>query len=163
PVSLDVAPSVNPAAIANSSGGIAPARAQVMMTVSAGDLDGDGRPEVLAGGIDGKVYAFHGDGSRVAGWPVALGPDVKTWGTLFPGWPAKPYALIAETFPVVGSGVCAAPVLADLDGDGTLEVIVTAAAGQLEAFGVDGKVVAAFDGGKFLDSLSPYGPSQKKA
>ena len=48
---------------------------------AVGDIDGDGRPEVIVGGgnfynrSDGhKVFAWHvDDGSTVPGWPVTTG------------------------------------------------------------------------------------------
>jgi len=38
-----------------------------------GDLDGDGRPEIVWGGDDGNVWAWHADGTRVAGFPRRAG------------------------------------------------------------------------------------------
>jgi hypothetical protein len=69
------------------------------------DIDGDGRPEIIHGtgsfwGSSNNpphaVYAWHCDGSPVAGWPVAVDGQVNT-----------------------------TPAVADLKGDGHLEVIVT--------------------------------------
>lgn len=70
-----------------------------------GDIDGDGKPEIIHGTGTfftsppraQKIYAYHCDGSTVAGWPVSIvGQSEKT------------------------------PALADLDGDGKLDVIVVA-------------------------------------
>ena len=67
-----------------------------------GDIDGDGRPEIVIGtgsffaGRAHKVYAFHCDGTPVLGWPVSVDGQVVN-----------------------------APALGDLDGDGIPEVIVT--------------------------------------
>jgi len=68
-----------------------------------GDIDGDGKPEIVHGtgtfysGRAQRIYAYHCDGSTVAGWPVAIvGQSDKT------------------------------PALSDLDGDGVLDVVVTA-------------------------------------
>jgi hypothetical protein len=67
-----------------------------------GDIDGDGKGEVVvtthqtATFIFGTIYAFEGDGSDVAGFPVTTeGGGVRT------------------------------PVLADLNADGALEIIIT--------------------------------------
>jgi hypothetical protein len=61
-----------------------------------GDIDGDSEPEILTGANSGKVYAFHTDGSVVAGWPIQI--DAEVYST---------------------------PALADLDGDGDIEVVVS--------------------------------------
>ncbi len=37
-----------------------------------GDLDGDRKPEIVAAGMDRHLYAWHGDGSAVDGYPVLV-------------------------------------------------------------------------------------------
>jgi len=63
-----------------------------------GDIDGDGALEVIMGAVDGSVYAYHNNGTLVAGWP-------KT----------SPTSIIHPAN---------SAALADFDGDGRLDVIV---------------------------------------
>jgi hypothetical protein len=69
---------------------------------AVGDIDGDGRPEIVVGtggfwpSASHVVYAFRTDGTAEPGWPVAVDGQVFT-----------------------------SPALADLDGDGIPEVVVT--------------------------------------
>jgi len=89
-------------------------------SVAVGDIDGDGDYEVIvACEYDGELYAYHAEsGQLVKGkWPVVMG----SW----------------------SSAIAAAPVLADLDGDGVSEIIVALDA---ESMGSDGLYAIRGDG-----------------
>lgn len=86
-----------------------------------GDLDGDGDLEIVAAALDRHVYAWHHDGSPVAGFPVLLVD------------PAKVSAVDPPTHKVTfapgsnvddGGELIATPALADLDGDGRVEIVI---------------------------------------
>jgi hypothetical protein len=74
----------------------------IVSSPAIGDIDGDGKPEIVVGtGIywparAHRLYAFRCDGSPVTGWPVATDGQVLT-----------------------------SAALADLDGDGVLDVVAT--------------------------------------
>ena len=128
---------------------------------SLGNLDADPASEIAIGSLDGKVYVWNPDGSRVPGWPrrldapntfagpvngtpaigdidgngsneVVVGSD-NGWvfafsaaGHVMPGWPQ--FTGHNADFPDrcatdACTGVVGSPTLADLDGDGRLEVI----------------------------------------
>ncbi len=77
------------------------------------DLDEDGLLEVIINTIvrgtsplEGKLYALNGDGSSVPGWPVV---------------PSTPVDCIGGS---VSYGTPSSPVVADLTGDGHLEVVL---------------------------------------
>jgi hypothetical protein len=70
----------------------------VWTTPALGDLNDDGKDDVVFGSFDERVYALNG-----------------TNGTLLPGWPAW-----------VRDTIFSSPALADLDGNGSLEVIIGA-------------------------------------
>jgi hypothetical protein len=108
------------------------ATAKILSSPAVGDLDGDGRPEVVEGTAEaygstpttsGRLYAFAHDGKRLAGWPV------------------HPPALAANAIPLAGQGVPDSPVLADVDGDRKDEVAITGAfTGSPAIYGADGRV-----------------------
>ena len=108
------------------SGGVP---AKILSSPAVGDIDGDGKPEIVEGTAEaygstptttGRVYAFSADGK------------------LKPGWPIAPPALAANSIPLVGQGVPVSPVLADVNGDGRLEVAVAAFTGEPELYQGDG-------------------------
>jgi len=100
---------------------------------SLGDLEHDGHPEVFHTGGAGRVAAVHWSGSPRSGFPVAardpLAPaDSTGW------WP---------------------PLIADVDGDGVLDVIPILPDGRRPAYRADGSAIASFTE---LGSTGPGAP-----
>jgi hypothetical protein len=100
----------------------------VITSPAIGDVDGDGAPEVVWGGVDGRVHVVNG----------ATG-DYKT------GWPV-----------FVRDSILSSPALHDIDGDGRLDVAIgvdahlegppynTPDGGCLHVYRYDGSEVAGF-------------------
>jgi hypothetical protein len=98
-------------------------RAGFLGTPAVGDIAGRRRPEVVAPGLDGRVYAWHHDGRRVRGFPVRI--DARR-----PPSPERDAAIYAS------------PALAQLDGRGRLDIVVGAADGKVYAWNGRGKRLA---------------------
>jgi subtilisin family serine protease len=81
------------------------------------DLDGDGKVEVIFTEGSGALvlYAYHGDGTPVAGFPRTLAPDAAAGTHGFQ------------------------PVAGDVDGDGRLEVVTGTSEGRIFVVGADGR------------------------
>jgi hypothetical protein len=93
-------------------------------TPAVGDLDGDKQVEVVVTTYDGHVLAWHADGSAVKGFPVAVERQkARTQSDPDHLW---------------DDGIFGAAVLADLDKDGKLEVIVGAMDQNLYVWRHDG-------------------------
>ena len=109
-----------------------------------GDIDNDGRMEIIAGSVDHYVYAWNGDGSLVMGnWPVNIGdciigqpPQIgdldddgnleivqigNNNGSIFI-FDAQGNIIWTLIPPPGEEGIGKTPALGDIDGDGDLEV-----------------------------------------
>ncbi len=121
----------------------------------AADLDGDGTEEIILPTSDGWVHALKADGTELTGWPVRLGlrPSLdpekadNTRGAcayLEDPKPARCGTLQGRIDPDVGQSTIATPAVGDLDGDESLEVVITTWDGQLFVFEADGSTRAGF-------------------
>ena len=106
---------------------------RIVATPAVADIDNDGVPEIVTG--SGEVYGAGG----VENEAVAYVLDGRT-GEIEEGWPQSLYGLTVNVLPIVGRGVVANPMLADLDFDGTLEVSLDTISTQGWIFNHDGSL-----------------------
>jgi len=86
-----------------------------LSTIAIGDLEGDGLVELIAPGLNGRLYVYRGDGQDAGGGsPILWSSDL--------------------------AGPTSEPALADLDGDGIAEIIVSGRDGTF-AFQHDGQLL----------------------
>ena len=137
---------------------------------AVGDIDRDGRMEIVFGSSNGKVWALRADLSQAAGFPVSI-PLTEDWDSS-PALgdvtgDGAPDVVIADSdgflhvlsgvngtepagYPVglavTGTSVSSrsSPVLVDLDGNGSIDVLVGDRAGRLHAFNSQGQPLAGF-------------------
>jgi hypothetical protein len=83
------------------------------------DLDKDGKPEIIQTAFDGKIYAFHGDGTPADGWPVVIHYDGTLTGGIAPAT----------------NRILTTPAIADFNGDGIPDLLV----GSNERLGTGGQ------------------------
>lgn len=85
-------------------------RDSVYSTPALGDLDHDGRLEIVVGGFDKHIYALNDNGTLMPGFPITS--------YLYPrfGWPNLINRLADTTW--------SSPALGDIDGDGYLDIVI---------------------------------------
>jgi len=116
---------------------MAKVRGNIYSSPAVGDVDNDGRPEVFVSAAtsltEGYVYGF-----RFAPQPAY---DTTETGHIYPVNRAVPL----PGFPVTVDGpVFSSPLLADIDGDDTLEVVTAADDKRLHAWRHDGAPASGF-------------------
>jgi Subtilase family/FG-GAP-like repeat len=102
-----------------------------------GDIDGDGKPEVVVSDWHGYVHAFHDDGSAVSGFPVEMVRDSAQLAR--DGGGGNDGAGVE-----LEDGFFASPVLVDLDGDGKLDIVAAGMDARVYAWKGDGSLVSGF-------------------
>jgi hypothetical protein len=111
-------------------------RGAVISSVAVADLNHDGVPEVVAGDMKGKLYVWSADGSLE--WKREANPAYATH-------PLGPFADPADAKRYrTQHAFFASPVLADLDGDGKLEVVAASMDRNVYAWHADGSTVSGF-------------------
>jgi len=129
PVEMDAQYDAHPDSAGYASGEVPVPLEGVIAAAAAGDIDGDGEPEVVVASLVGGVYAWNADGSRVAGWPTQM-------------LGREPEEFDADN--TYDRGFVGAPALVDIDGDGALEVIALGMDSRAYVWSGDGSDFGAY-------------------
>jgi Subtilase family. len=116
--------------VTKSHRGVNPGHEPLFTNLAVGDLDHDGKQWIVGTSSSGRVYVWDSHGHRRPGWPKALDAGVAK--PALPR-PASPFTRL----PIMGAS--APPVLADLNGDGKLEIVQAGWDGRLHAWRPNGQ------------------------
>ena len=137
------------------------------VTPSIGDLDGDGKPEVVIGSCNnaqsGYLYAWKGNGEALMGFPVNLKSNIQSVAVIgdLSGNGTKQIVVgtnlgnkvwavnsVGETYPFwpteTKGWMCNNPILADINGDKKLETVIGCRDALLYSFTHEGATVPGF-------------------
>ncbi|MEZ4408091.1 MAG: S8 family serine peptidase [Polyangiales bacterium] len=108
------------------------------------DLDGNGAADIIYPDTDGRIHAIRADGTELPGWPVRTNRMVGADPMRTPSYlTARAYTGQMGAPPAVDPDLARDPVMstpgiADLDGDGDLEVVANGYHGTVYVWNADG-------------------------
>jgi hypothetical protein len=105
--------------------GVDPGHEPILAGLAIGDLDHDGRLWIAGTSTTGRTYVWDSQGHRRSGWPRTLDT-----GVVKPPIPRPDRPFTRDQI----QGATAAPVLVDMNGDGTLEVVQAGWDGRVHIF-----------------------------
>ncbi len=162
PSKVSIDPATGRATALPGVAGVRDRAAKSLSSPAVGDLDGDGRPEIIVAtneeyGNDAGIFAiespllgqlagllgfvdFDDFSFDTSGRVYAVRPDgnLATGGPFLPGWPARVPLIAPGILPTVGTGTPNSPAIADVDGSGTLRVAIFGAIGPVVLLNPDG-------------------------
>lgn len=109
-----------------------------------GDLDGDLEPDLVAAAGE-RVYAWDRHGEPLAGFPVRIDPSLSepcAPGVSKPCFDTADRAITADNH--IKRGFFGSPALADLDGDGDLDIVAGSMDQHIYAWDGDGRPLPGF-------------------
>ncbi len=127
---------------AYKGGGVSPAiaRESIVGSPAVGDVNSDGKNDIVFSTWQGSVYAVGSNGQALPGWPKRL--------PIIPSCPQPQTPSMSSTPPCMDTGhkwsrgAYASPVLADFDGNHSLEIVQAAFDGNIYVWHGDGTALA---------------------